>query len=136
MSADDTYDERLSRKHLEDAMDAIGQPWTPTRGLNVRKVSHVVTVNLDSDGTPLTHLGDRMVQVSPNQWMDPLGAALEALSEWAENAVAVTAADGNWPEWDATASPVPVAASLDPWTVEMLSAIADANEAYKGDDCE
>lgn len=25
---------------------------------------------------------------------------------------------------------------LHPWTVEMLSAIADANEAYKEDDCE
>jgi hypothetical protein len=44
--------------------------------LTVRKIGFMVTVQLDEDGTPLTPIGDRMVEVRPGEWMDPLAAAL------------------------------------------------------------
>lgn len=51
-------------------------------GLTVRKIGYWVNVQLDEDGTPLTMYGDRMVEVRPNEWMDPLGAAL--MAAWPE----------------------------------------------------
>jgi hypothetical protein len=55
--------------------------------LEVRKIGHAVTVELDTDGTPMW-LGERLVEVAPGEWMTPLGAALAA-ELWPEGADAL-----------------------------------------------
>ena len=45
----------------------------PMGDLTVRKISHSVTVNLDTDGTPLW-MGERMVEVAPGEWMTQAAA--------------------------------------------------------------
>jgi hypothetical protein len=48
--------------------------------LTVKKYGYWVQVNLDTDGTPLHH-GERMVEISPGQWADPVIAlALEYIA--------------------------------------------------------
>jgi len=46
--------------------------------MNVKKVSYVVPVALDEDGTPLSH-GERMVEVEPGHWKS---AALIQIEEF------------------------------------------------------
>jgi hypothetical protein len=42
---------------------------------DVTKASMVARAAVDADGTPLCH-GERMTEVSPGVWMDPLADAL------------------------------------------------------------
>jgi hypothetical protein len=44
--------------------------------LYVRMASALVPVNLDSDGTPLSLHGERMIEIEPGKWVDPLIAAV------------------------------------------------------------
>lgn len=43
--------------------------------ITVRKIAAYVPVNLDDDGTPLNLHGERMVEIEPGVWADPLAAA-------------------------------------------------------------
>ena len=50
--------------------------------LTVKKPQAWALVNIDDDGTPLTLHGERMVEVSPGKWEDPLIAmALEYIAQ-------------------------------------------------------
>lgn len=47
--------------------------------LTVRKICHRVTVMLDTDGTPLW-MGERMVEVSPGEWVTQAAADFSRLT--------------------------------------------------------
>lgn len=123
MSADDTYDEQVSQTGFD--------------------VSHWPAAGyVGEDG--ITHSGQC---ACPDPWRSPIfkqtSATVRLTCPEHAGDIAFGLALGEFLNSDLAAamaldhrSPVPVAASLDPWTVEMLAAIADANEAYEAGDCE
>ena len=70
---------RQPRRRAGAGTRRLGEAPAMTDGpdITVRKMSAYAMVPVDDDGTPLHH-GERMVEISPGEWADPLTArALE-----------------------------------------------------------
>jgi len=59
---------------------------TDDNHLTVRKIGHAVTVQLDTDGTPLW-MGERMVETAPGEWMTPAMADFSRVAAEAARAL-------------------------------------------------
>jgi hypothetical protein len=48
--------------------------------MEAEKLTYTVLLPVDADGTPLHH-GERVIEVSPGEWVTPLALALERYLE-------------------------------------------------------
>lgn len=126
--ADDTFNEHVSRARL--ALAKVG--W---RVWNRPSFSggEVIVRPVDDDSIPV-YLSEGKAITDPDE-AEALG--LTADFDGLNPVVRAAVLEDRRRLWrEQNADKVRANEGLDPWTVEMLSAIADANEAYKEGDCE